>query len=68
MHAASLPIGALVDVGGHREAGAQAAEDGAVTVELDAHGHATLAAGSKMRFAPPEKSALLRVFVFRKTG
>ena len=35
---------------------------------LDAQGHATLAAGSKMRFAPPEKSALLRVFVFRKTG
>jgi len=35
---------------------------------LDAQGHATLTAGSKMRFAPPEKSALLRVFVFRKTG
>lgn len=35
---------------------------------LDAHGRAQLTAGSKMRFAGPEKSALLRVYVFRKTG
>lgn len=35
---------------------------------LDAQGRATLTAGSKMRSAPPEKSELLRVYVFRKTG
>lgn len=35
---------------------------------LDAQGRATLIAGSKMRSAPPEKSELLRVYVFRKTG
>lgn len=35
---------------------------------LDAQGRAMLTAGSKMRFAPPEKSELLRVYVFRKMG
>jgi hypothetical protein len=35
---------------------------------LDAHGRARLTAGAKMRFAGPEKSDLLRVYVFRKTG
>ncbi|MGH9343369.1 MAG: hypothetical protein ACRD19_06385 [Terriglobia bacterium] len=35
---------------------------------LDAQGRATLTAGSKMRFAPPEKSQLLRVYVFHKTA
>jgi hypothetical protein len=35
---------------------------------LDAQGRATVTAGSKMRFAPPEKSELLRVYVFRKTA
>ena len=35
---------------------------------LDAQGRATVTAGSKMRFAPPEKSELLRVYVFRKTS
>jgi hypothetical protein len=35
---------------------------------LDGHGCTTLTAGSKMRFAPPEKSELLRVYVFRKTA
>ncbi len=35
---------------------------------LDAQGHATVTAGSKMRFAPPEESALLRVYAFRKTA
>ena len=35
---------------------------------LNAQGQATLTAGSKMRFAPPQKSTLLRVYVFRKTG
>jgi hypothetical protein len=35
---------------------------------LDAQGRATLTAGSKMRFVPPEKSALLRAYVFAKTA
>jgi hypothetical protein len=35
---------------------------------LDAQGRATVTAGSKMRFAPPEKSSLLRTYVFRKTS
>ena len=35
---------------------------------LDAQGRATLSVGSKIRFAPPMKSKLLRVYVFRKTG
>ena len=35
---------------------------------LDAQGRATVTAGSKMRFAPAEKSELLRVYVFRKTA
>lgn len=35
---------------------------------LDSKGRAALTAGSKMRFAPPEKSELLRVYVFHKTG
>jgi len=34
---------------------------------LDAQGRATVTAGSKMRFTGPEKSDLLRVYVFRKT-
>jgi hypothetical protein len=35
---------------------------------LDAQGGATLTTGSKLRFAPPEKSEPLRVYVFRKTA
>ena len=35
---------------------------------LDTQGRATVTAGSKMRFAPAEKSELLRVYVFRKTA
>lgn len=35
---------------------------------LDPLGRATVTAGSKMRFAPPRKSELLRVYVFRKTA
>lgn len=35
---------------------------------LDAQGRATLTVGSQLRFAPPEKSELLRVYVFRKTA
>jgi hypothetical protein len=35
---------------------------------LDAQGRAMLTTGSKMRFAPPMESALLRVYVFRKTA
>jgi hypothetical protein len=35
---------------------------------LDTQGRAQLSAGSKMRVAPPEKSMLLRVYVFRKTA
>lgn len=35
---------------------------------LDAQGRATVTAGSKMRFAPTEKSELLRVYVFRRTA
>jgi len=35
---------------------------------LDAQGRITVTAGSKMRFAPPEKSELLRVYVFRRTA
>ena len=34
---------------------------------LDVNGRATMTAGSKMRFAPPVKSEILRVYVFRKT-
>jgi hypothetical protein len=33
---------------------------------LDAEGRAQLTASAKMRFAPPEQSELLRVYVFRK--
>ena len=35
---------------------------------LDADGRATMTAGAKMRFTSPEKSKILRVYVFRKTG
>ena len=35
---------------------------------LDDHGHATLTVGSTLRFAPPLKSELLRVYVFTKTA
>jgi len=35
---------------------------------LDANGRAKLTAGSKMRFAPPMKSELLRAYVFQKTA
>ncbi|WP_263367405.1 hypothetical protein [Edaphobacter bradus] len=35
---------------------------------LDDRGHATLTVGAKLRFAPPLKSELLRVYVFTKTA
>lgn len=35
---------------------------------LDTQGRAMLTVGSKMRFAPPEKSEILRVYIFRKTS
>lgn len=35
---------------------------------LDSNGHATFQSSIKLRSATPEKTALLRVFLFRKTG
>lgn len=35
---------------------------------LDVQGRATVTAGSRMRFAPAEKTELLRVYAFRKTA